>query len=1029
MQKYKYLIVALCVFFVEHTSVLGQSNSIAERQKEYERGVELMEKNKYSSAQRVFRDFLKGNRLAVNDEYVVKAYYYDAVCAQMLHNADAKYKLEKFISSYPQSREISMAYFYLGNYYYGEKDYGKALGEYRKAERSQINPDKLNEYEFKFGYSFLQTGNSKKAQEYFARVMIDSSLYTNTATYYYAHIMYEEGKYEVALSNFEKLLTDNKFSKIVPYYIAQIYFHLNKDNELIALAPELINNSNDTRKAEIEQMVAEVYYKQGEYAKALEHYENANATIPNKNAYQMGYCNYQIKEYSKAVSHFSLCIMEADSIAQNALYHVGDIYLKQNKKQEAIPMFLQAAKLDFNHKITEDALYNYAKLTCEMGNSHYNESIKSFHDYLAKYPKTEKKAEINEILSNLYFSVRNYKSALEMIEKMTDRTPEINEAYQRVAINRGIELFNERKYTQAITEFSKAIKTNTKPLYTAQALYLRGECKYRIKDYAEAKVDLNKFVKHYQSNESGYYKQALYTLGYTQMKLKEYKQSTLTFTEFLLNTEYEEDKQWINDVNIRIADNYFIQKSYKDAIAFYNKAIDANADNADYAMYQKGLSYGALCLYQNKIDCMNMLMSRYPKSDYVLTSNFEIANTFLLNDEQELALKFYTVFINKYPNSSYTKEALLKIGIINYNLSRDKEALESLDKVLKEYPGTAESRDALLTIKNIYLNQNRVDEYFNYVKQNTKVAISNVEQDSIMFTTAEARYMEGDCQTAIPSFESYLSKFPNGLFSLTANYYLADCHMRSGSMWKALPYYEYVAKQSKSQYTEVALLNVANISYNIKNYKKSNDYFKKLAAVSEIESNILHANIGIMRTWYLQQDYLNTIESATTLLQHDKLTIDISEEAHYMIATSYYHLGDTAAARLAFEPMKLSNNGAYVGEAYYREAEAHYQRKDMKRAEQVIETIAASPVSDYWLAKSFILWADIYYSEGNRLQAKQTLQSIIENYDGEDLVAEATKKYEAIDSEEKNEKEAQEKEIQEMKDKDNEINISTSTVK
>jgi tetratricopeptide (TPR) repeat protein len=322
----------------------------------------------------------------------VKAYYYDAVCAQMLHNADAKYKLEKFISSYPQSREISMAYFYLGNYYYGEKDYGKALGEYRKAERSQINPDKLNEYEFKFGYSFLQTGNSKKAQEYFARVMINSSLYTNTATYYYAHIMYEEGKYEVALSNFEKLLTDNKFSKIVPYYIAQIYFHLNKDNELIALAPELINNSNDTRKAEIEQMVAEVYYKQGEYAKALEHYENANATIPNKNAYQMGYCNYQIKEYSKAVSHFSLCIMEADSIAQNALYHVGDIYLKQNKKQEAIPMFLQAAKLDFNHKITEDALYNYAKLTCEMGNSHYNESIKSFHDYLAKYPKTEKKA-------------------------------------------------------------------------------------------------------------------------------------------------------------------------------------------------------------------------------------------------------------------------------------------------------------------------------------------------------------------------------------------------------------------------------------------------------------------------------------------------------------------------------------------------------------------------------------------------------------------------------------------------------------
>ena len=70
-----------------------------------------------------------------------------------------------------------------------------------------------------------------------------------------------------------------------------------------------------------------------------------------------------------------------------------------------------------------------------------------------------------------------------------------------------------------------------------------------------------------------------------------------------------------------------MQKSFKDAVVYYDKVISADAINADYAMYQKGLCYGALCRYQDKIDCLNLLMSKYPNSKYVMTSNFEIANT------------------------------------------------------------------------------------------------------------------------------------------------------------------------------------------------------------------------------------------------------------------------------------------------------------------------------------------------------------------------------------------------------------------
>ena len=42
------------------------------------------------------------------------------------------------------------------------------------------------------------------------------------------------------------------------------------------------------------------------------------------------------------------------------------------------------------------------------------------------------------------------------------------------------------------------------------------------------------------------------------------------------------------------------------------------------------------------------------------------------------------------------------------------------------------------------------------------------------------------------------------------------------------------------------------------------------------------------------------------------------------------------------------------------------------------------PSHDYWVAKSFILLADNYVAMKDTFQAKSTLQSVIDNYEGKD---------------------------------------------
>ncbi|MEG2666096.1 MAG: hypothetical protein RSA02_03665, partial [Bacteroidales bacterium] len=83
--------------------------------------------------------------------------------------------------------------------------------------------------------------------------------------------------------------------------------------------------------------------------------------------------------------------------------------------------------------------------------------------------------------------------------------------------------------------------------------------------------------------------------------------------------------------------------------------------------------------------------------------------------------------------------------------------------------------------------------------------------------------------------------------------------------------------------------------------------------------------------------------------------------------------------------------------ALYNLMEAKVKDGYLAEAEKMIfDYISNAPSQEYYLAKIYILWADIYEQRGNLLQAKQTLNSIIDNYEGEDLKALAKQKRDAI---------------------------------
>jgi TolA-binding protein len=152
-----------------------------------------------------------------------------------------------------------------------------------------------------------------------------------------------------------------------------------------------------------------------------------------------------------------------------------------------------------------------------------------------------------------------------------------------------------------------------------------------------------------------------------------------------------------------------------------------------------------------------------------------------------------------------------------------------------------------------------------------------------------------------------------------------------------------------------------------------------------------------MQCNYALKRYGLAIQSGQKLLAVDKLPENLQAEAHITLARSAYALTNTDLARKEYqETVKLSKN-EIAAEAKYMLAQLDFENAKYDECEKTVFALSENYASyDYWVAKGFLLLSDVYVKKGNTFQAKQTLQSIIDNYEGKDLVDEARTKLAAI---------------------------------
>lgn len=1003
MNRNQSVIILLLLLSIFPDLLAQVSFSGEDMRSEYKTGMDLYNKEKYAPAIKLLDSYVNNSD---NTDIISRdeAEYYAAMSALKLFNPDSEYRMLMYISTHPESPKINDGRMALADYFYQNRNYRKALTYYETVDRQELGSERLPEYYFRYGYSLFVRGDKDKALTMFSEIKDIDTEYTTPAIYYYSHIVYEKKMYEEALDGFLKLKNDETFGSVVPFYIAQILY-LKKDYQgLLEIAPDLIKSAPGDRAIELYRFIGDAYYNLGNYKEALpylEKYAANSKSSEREDKYQLGYCYYKAGNIDKAIETLLTTGARSDLLSQNIWFVLGDCYIQNRDKKRAQFAFGQSAKMDFDKRLKEESLFNYAKLTYETSSSPFGEAIAAFQEYIELYPGSDKIDEAYNYLVATFTQVRNYQAALSALDKIRNKDPRLEEAYQRVTFFRGLELFSNMSFMQAIDLFDRSLqyeKYNNE--YRARAIYWRGESYYRLGQYDSAKEDYTLFMGIPGSSQFTEYKMVRYNLAYAFFNMGDYTGALAHFIIFE-NAGAASNADLLSDTRLRIADCYFITTKYPLAVSYYDKVINTGRTGADYAMYQKGFCLGLTNDEKGKINVLTSLVSRFPQSSYIPNAIFERGRAYqVLGDYLHSEADFTNVIAN-YQSSPFVPRAIVQLGLLYYNKGENEKSVAQFKKVIENYKSTPEARYAMTGLRNAYVEMNDVDSYFTYVKTLGLGDIKVSERDSLLYASGENLYMAGNYERASQVFRNYLGEFQSGSFRLNAQYYLAECLNLAGSREEALNLYRDVIRSPNNQFTEQALISATTILSDMDEYQEALDYYKRLETISETPENKLIALRGELRASYQLGDAQGSIDAADKITSYPNISQELEREAIFIRAKARYSLNDFDQALADFRKTSNEIISAEGAESKYMVAELLFRKGDTAGSEKVVtEFIDQNTPHQFWMAKTFLLLADISIKKNDLLQARATLQSLSEYYTNKDdgILEEVKTKLETINN-------------------------------
>ena len=205
-----------------------------------------------------------------------------------------------------------------------------------------------------------------------------------------------------------------------------------------------------------------------------------------------------------------------------------------------------------------------------------------------------------------------------------------------------------------------------------------------------------------------------------------------------------------------------------------------------------------------------------------------------------------------------------------------------------------------------------------------------------------------------------------------------------------------VLEFKQNQFTERSLAQAARIELNQLDFGIAALHYTSLQAQAQDKELKREATIALMSCYEGLNNQEQLLLAAQAVLRIDKITPELEVKARLIIADKAFQDSEYYLANKHYKWIVGATNSSAGAHAQYYLAYIFFLQDDFSSSEKYIFKLSEEFTDDYFIAKGFILLADVYLAQGNLFQAKATLESIIENHEGQELKQIATNKKQLI---------------------------------
>ena len=1005
------LFVSVQLFAQPSTTVFTEANSAFKKAEDY------FAKGLYGQAQDEYAQALVLLRPANMPELEMlrtKSELGYAIAAVRQDLPDGEKLILDFIRKYSPDPISNQALIEVANYYYDARKYNQAIEFFLQIPTYQLTGEQRAEVRFKTGYAYFVQKKFSQAKGQFIQIKnLESKVYYYPTNYYYGLCEFYLGNFDEAIRAFRIAEKYKLYRDVIPNYVAQIYFLQGQYDQLITYAEPKFKDPQTRKREELAQVIGQAYFEMGKYGDAvfyLEYYADQSSSLQAEQFYQLGFAQYKTNAFEKAARNLEQLVSVDSKLGQYAMYYLGDCYLRLNDRTSARNAFGRASRMNFDADVKEDASFNYGKLSYELG--YDNDAIAALQEIA---PTSTYYSDAQSLMSEIFLKTRDYERALEIIRRIPSPTPRMREVRQQVNFYRGIQLHQDGNYDQASLYFKQADIDPVNPTLRAASAYWQGDIAHRKKKYDESIPLMNQFLTLSKSikdlpEESSVYT-ANYTQGYNYLKQGNYATALNYFKETaasisrnkpFIRSDYIK-QQVLGDATLRAGDCHFKRNQYSEALTYYREAINNKYTGYVYAYYQKAIIEGLRGQTTDKIISLENIVRDYPTSSYADDALFALGVTYQEIGQLTKATGPLRQLVSEYKTKSdLVVPALLRLGLISFNQGNLQTAIEYYKQVFSNNPEPDEAKDAIAALEEIYVeNLGDPDSYARFLETIPGYGLDNTGKEALNFKAAESQYEIGNFERATAAYTDYIKKYPNGQYLLQAYQHRGESNFELKQYPQALGDFEYVIGRGPSKYYAKALSLAAAISYNYAlNFDKAYAYYSQLEGAADSEETRFQAQLGAMQSAYRIKNYQAVLTMANKINNNPTASLEQKSRANFYLGKLAFDNRDYSSALNAFNQVIRFNNQEEAAESRYLIANIYYQQRDLSTAEQSTEkAIQENSAYPFWVAKSFLLLSDIYADQGNLFNARAVLESLIENYKGDQsIITEAQTKLDQYNS-------------------------------